>query len=338
MGSRLGDAGHFFLGWLLPVNICPVQAAQRIGEAARTNRMPKRADQRLSLHFRYDLLEHNYCWLIHIDRGGLMSRICFAGDWHGDLGWGIASLKSAVETGASLLVQVGDLGADWPGLHKTRFGDRLSLAAERAGIPIAFVRGNHDNTGVLFPLPVEPEGYAKLREHIWYIPDGGRFEHEGIAIGGLGGATSSDRVRRRLEEAKGRGKPRTIYWPEEVVDRHAAIRLALAGPLDVLVTHEMPDGPWVADYNPREGDDASYDRDARMDREIVAIARDRTHPRLHVFGHWHRRRSIMTDSNHVGRYLLEGLGMNGNREGSMIVWDSHKHKATDVEVKWGRKQ
>lgn len=40
----------------------------------------------------------------------------------------------------------------------------------------------------------------------------------------------------------GQKKPRTLYWPEEPVDRHAAIRLVQGGPSDISLTHDFPAG------------------------------------------------------------------------------------------------
>ena len=43
-----------------------------------------------------------------------MTKIAFASDCHGDLGWSPACLKTAKSAGAALLIQVGDFGAEWP--------------------------------------------------------------------------------------------------------------------------------------------------------------------------------------------------------------------------------
>lgn len=136
---------------------------------------------------------------------------------------------------------------------------------------------------------------------------------------------------RSLRLGLGQG-PRTLFWPEEIVDRAAAARLAMAGPLDVLVTHEAPEGPWVHEIGPFRNGDRAYERDARIDREIIAGVREAIRPRLHVFGHWHRRCSIDTAPGRTKRHPLEVLGRDGDQEGALIIWDSETRIVEDVEV------
>lgn len=73
-----------------------------------------------------------------------MTKIGFLGDTHGELGWALSAMRKAREAGARLLVQVGDFGVDWPGREKMRYGDKVQREAEKLGLTIAFVRGNHD--------------------------------------------------------------------------------------------------------------------------------------------------------------------------------------------------
>ena len=71
-----------------------------------------------------------------------------------------------------------------------------------------------------------------------------------------------------------------------------------------------------------------------IDREIIACVREAISPLLHVFGHWHLRRSI--DVAMPAR--LERLGMEGARLGNLIVWESLTHAIYGTEVKWGIKR
>lgn len=262
-----------------------------------------------------------------------MTRIGFLGDVHGDLGWTLSAHKSAIAAEASLLIQVGDFAVEWPGEHKHKMASKLERYAERSGVPIAFVRGNHDCVDSLFPLPVEPEGYARLREHILYIPDGSRFEWDGVSIGGLGGATSRDIAWRLEEEAGRKGKKRTLYWPQETISRRAMNRLITDGKLDVLVTHEAPvlkGDALPAALMPTLKQQAN----ASLDRYLVSLADVGTGPRLLVHGHWHRRHS----SHSLHGTQVEGLGREGDRLGALIVWDSETGGVENVEVEGGRRQ
>ncbi len=42
------------------------------------------------------------------------SRVLLAGDWHGNLGWGLAVVDHAADAHAEVIVHVGDFGI-WPG-------------------------------------------------------------------------------------------------------------------------------------------------------------------------------------------------------------------------------
>lgn len=257
-------------------------------------------------------------------------KIALIGDVHGQLGWLLASLRVAKSSGADWVCQVGDLAMPWPGPGKYKQLDRLNLECERRNIDFLWIRGNHDDVDSLSALKPEPgEGFARMRERLWYLPDGARVEINGVVIGGLGGASSIDRPW-RLQEEKRTGKPRRYYWPEEVVDRGAAARLALGGPgIDLLLTHEAPQP--MFDEGHLQYRDVShiapqFSFDSRTDIELVTRVRAVVKPRLHVHGHHHVR--VTSDDGSI-----IGLGRDGDRTGAMIMWDSDTGEVTDLAVK-----
>lgn len=259
-------------------------------------------------------------------------KIALLGDVHGEPGWALACLRTAKSSGAELSIVVGDLGIPWPGPGRQKQLDRLARECERLNLDFLWIRGNHDDWDSLSTLKPEPgEGFARMRERLWYLPDGARAEINGVWIGGLGGASSIDRPW-RLQEEKRTGKKRTYYWPEEIIDRGAAARLALGGPgIDLLLTHEAPRVMFEEghlQYRDVSHLAPQFSFDSRMDIELVTRVRAVVKPRLHVHGHHHQRVTSEDGS-------IIGLGRDGDRTGALVLWDSDSGQVTDLVVKGG---
>lgn len=162
------------------------------------------------------------------------------------------------------------------------------------------------------------------------------YEHGGdtISIAGLGGATSIDRDWRLEEEARTR-KPRSIYWPEEGVSVEAVQRLIKSGQtVDLFLSHEAPlsvHRSGLLNLLPPDQLPPEFEKDPALDTAMVSSARAALKPRLHAHGHHHKRLTMETEFGPI-----VGLGMEGDRTGSMILWDSVTGEITDVEVVRGR--
>lgn len=220
-----------------------------------------------------------------------------------------------------------------------QLADRVNQLAERLDLPLLFVRGNHYNWQALSKLqPLPGEVFCRLREHVWYLPDGQIMSYENggesISIASLGGATSIDRDWRLEEEARTR-KPRSIYWPEEGVSVEAARRLINSGrTVDLLLTHEAPlslHRSGLLNLLPPDQLPPEFEEDSALDIAMVSAAWAALKPRLHAHGHHHKRLTVETEFGPI-----VGLGMEGDRFGSMILWDSKTGEVTDVEVVRGR--
>lgn len=239
----------------------------------------------------------------------------FLGDSHGDLGWTLRAMRASRRHGARLMVQAGDFGIDWPGPEKLRYGDRVQVEAERLGMVLAFVRGNHDCTDSLDSVrPRKGESFTRIREDIWHF-DGGVIEWEGWRIGGLGGATSHPEDRAwRLEEEHKRRKPRRLWWPGESVSREATATLAMQDPVDIFVSHDAPlvDGIDL----PSRSDEAEYQAEALLDRQLITRTRAKILKPggLSFCGHWHQRLSA---ADELGR--VEVLGRDSDRDGALVA-------------------
>jgi hypothetical protein len=199
------------------------------------------------------------------------------GDWHGHLGIGLAAIRSASDQGVSTLLHVGDFGLDWPGAERGRYEKKLnSLLLERGAVLIVSP-GNHDHLSAINLLDVQEDGLISWRSNIKVLPKGGRTVISGLRVGGLGGALSVDKARRR----EGRD-----WWANEEPTVAQAERLIAGGDLDVLITHDVPAGVPM-----KPGLDLSPEIVAHADRTRVLLREtvDRLVPH-HVFcGHWHQR-------------------------------------------------
>jgi hypothetical protein len=199
------------------------------------------------------------------------------GDWHGHLGVGLAAIRSASDQGVSTLLHVGDFGLDWPGAERGRYEKKLnSLLLERGAVLIVSP-GNHDHLSAINLLDVQEDGLISWRSNIKVLPKGGRTIISALRVGGLGGALSVDKTRRR----EGRD-----WWADEEPTAAQAEQLIAGGGLDVLITHDVPAGvPMRPGLDLPPGIIAQADLTRILLRETV----DRLVPH-HVFsGHWHQR-------------------------------------------------
>lgn len=215
-------------------------------------------------------------------------RVLFAGDIHGSpshLDW---VMREAHAQRADLVVPVGDFGF-WPHLNSgQRYLTRAHKLADRYGIPIWWVPGNHENWdtiddlvdayGLDAPIPTWTKYVAKERRGLVCLLGRPSIVELGAARAvALGGAWSVDWQYR---------EPGYSWWPQEVLTAEHLDALEALDPLgggrvDLLIAHEAPDGPTL-----------SYKDEVAVSieqREIVAAAMDRLRPKLVVSGHHHTR-------------------------------------------------
>ncbi|MEI6624448.1 MAG: metallophosphoesterase family protein, partial [Actinomycetes bacterium] len=96
--------------------------------------------------------------------------VVLAGDWHGDLHIADAVLRSARDTGADLVIQLGDFGM-WTGPPGARFLDHVDARAAAAGVLVAWLDGNHEDHDFLEDFPIDPAtGLRPVRENVWHVP------------------------------------------------------------------------------------------------------------------------------------------------------------------------
>ena len=205
-------------------------------------------------------------------------RVLLAGDTHGNGPWVGNLCKLANQHGCDVILQLGDFGY-WPHTAKgRRFLDQVDRHAERHGISCLYwIDGNHENHDMLAELEPDEDGFVTIGDRCRYAPRGHRWRWGQVHFGALGGAFSMDH-RYRVEGVS--------WWPNEILTDADVERLGEA-PLDVLLSHDAPEGAPIRNFELQPGDEML----CSQVRERILQAVKATQPELVLHGHWHRRTS-----------------------------------------------
>lgn len=238
--------------------------------------------------------------------------VVVAGDWHGQLQWIRELVRSAKVTGAKSILQVGDLGVLWPGRGKGRFDARLNRFLDEHEMTLIFIDGNHDNHTELRALEVQSDGLATVLPRIKYLPRGGRTTVQGLTVGGLGGAYSVDHPWRT---------PDVDWWPGvEEVEPDDVDKLIAGGPVDVLLSHDVPA---AVQGLQSKWDDLDPETTARALRSRILLqnAVDALKPRQVFAGHWHVRHTelIHYENEAQVQTRVDVLDMDGSKQGNAVL-------------------
>ena len=117
------------------------------------------------------------------------TRIAFAGDWHENAVYAQRAIRYARKQNADVLVHLGDFGYSF----SDHFVNTVTRDLGRAGMPLLFVDGNHEDHPKLNQYPVEANGLRKVTDRVWHLPRGFRWQWDGVRFLALGGAHSVDR-------------------------------------------------------------------------------------------------------------------------------------------------
>lgn len=227
-----------------------------------------------------------------------------AGDTHGDARWWGVLLDVAERAGCPVVLQLGDFGY-WPGTPRgDAYLDEVDRLAVRSDADIWWIGGNHEDWGRLVHLPAADDGRVQVRSRLWHVTNGTRWSWSGVAFGALGGAYSLDGFRREVGRT---------WFPGDEEPSAADLERLGDDPLDVLVTHDVPEGgidiarhgvPWLPEHLTRQ---------TRATRELLRLAVERTRPRLVAHGHWHARHSTPLALGDGSVVAVEGFAHNVSR-------------------------
>lgn len=203
-----------------------------------------------------------------------VDKIAFSGDWHANTSYAQKAIYWAKNQGAEVILHTGDFGYQFPDSYL----DALELEAKRCRMIVMFVDGNHENFSWLLAQPVSEDGVRRLRERVWHLPRGFRWEWSGVKFLALGGAHSVDK-NYRVE-----GKS---WWHQEWITIKDAYNAIEGGLVDVMVTHDCPAGVDIPNLPP-DGIFPHEDiRIAAIHRQILRDIVDEVKPRFIFHGHYH---------------------------------------------------
>lgn len=226
-------------------------------------------------------------------------KILVAGDTHGDMEQVHYLLAMAKREGCGRVVQVGDFGY-WP--HMRAFDQHVAEAASEAGVMWFWLDGNHENFDALErAVDVNAAEPQRMAEWLWYLPRGCTWEWDGVRFMALGGAYSIDKAYR----VEGRS-----WWRQELLTREQVERAMDRGQVDILFTHDAPEGACPIVTNEYKGDEIS-----RGNRKAVTAVMDAVIPKIVIHGHYHHRYSVTLQD---GPQVV-GLGRDGEGPDSWIT-------------------
>lgn len=229
--------------------------------------------------------------------------ILFVGDGHGDLWFYTWVIDKAVEMGVDHIVSAGDFGYWEHTVRGMQFLDTLNHQLELAGLEIWFVDGNHENHALLRTYEPREDGLVNIRDNIVYIPRGARWVWARTTFMGIGGAYSIDK------DGRTEG---VSWWPEETITDAEVFRCVDGGPVDVVVSHDVPMFVDLSRHLWREGVQPWGWHGESLDNRLrLTEVFDGVKPRHWIHGHYHLDYTETTD-----RCTFIGLNANINQYGS----------------------
>jgi|SRR5215469_2358135 len=223
-----------------------------------------------------------------------LTRICVAGDWHGNTQWATSLIKAVSndylqDQPYPLFLQLGDFGI-WPGLGGSKYREKVAKAINKAGAKLFFVDGNHENHPWLINRMDKHtiSGYSEddirhgavrcyYDSEFYWLPRSKTWTWHDRTWMALGGAESMDKAWRT---------PYEDWWPQEALT-YEQIEMAKAkGHVDVMCTHDVPQS-----INPSYGHGINFPYEAfersRQHSAKLEEVMDTCKPEYWMHGHLH---------------------------------------------------
>ena len=257
-------------------------------------------------------------------------KIILGGDTHGDRNHVRWLLDKAQRREADGVLVLGDFGV-WDHSDGGAFTKGVAADAERCGMPLWFLPGNHENYDLLEEWerdnPRHEDGSVLVHgsAYLRYSPRGHRWEWEGWKFLSLGGAYSVDKDWRieadlnglyQIEERQSRGHKltskqeylkktgRSLWWPQEEITEEEAKSAAKGGVVDIMFAHDKPMDAELA-WN-RKDFPETHANQIYLQKVV-----DATKPRLYLHGHFH-----YAYSDHLLRTNTTVVGLDCEPDGS----------------------
>lgn len=231
-------------------------------------------------------------------------KIILAGDTHGDANAVRTLIQRAEMEEAEVLFVLGDFGI-WDHHDGGAFTNHVSRFSAKAGIPVCFLSGNHDNYDLLFQYeadkPRTADGFYEIKPNLFYSPRGHRWTWSGVKFLSLGGAYSVDKTWRVIQDEidlaevrsmKSRGLSLNVkeqylldhgqkrWWSQEEISEQEMRDAMKGGPVDVMLAHDKP-----RDAKPgwnRKDLEGCWPNQEKLQAVVDAVL-----PRLYTHGHLH---------------------------------------------------
>lgn len=218
-------------------------------------------------------------------------KILMIGDTHGDED-NISNLMDVAESReCEKIFQVGDFGY-LPGIAKfDSFLSRCSVESQRTGIPIHWLRGNHDNCEVLSKFG---PGIHELLPGVFYHADGSQWEWSGTKFLAVGGAhTPSNFIKIEGEN----------WWRDEKTPQ--SILYTDLGEIDIVLSHDAPISSGIDDLL-----DFQMDQETIENRTLIQAICEVARPIRLIHGHYHKRQASSGLLSDGTRFSVRSLGAN----------------------------
>lgn len=225
-------------------------------------------------------------------------KILAVGNVHGSSGNLERVFKEAQKQQCEKILQVGDFeGYGFAGYGEFRsklFFDWAGRFANTYGIPLHFIRGNHDNSDWLLGL-----GKTQIRENIWYHPNSEKWIWGKTSFIAAGGAYSLDRGMRVLG---------TDLWSSEEISEEDIKRTESVGIVDIVISHDCPITSNLEDYM-----GMLPMTECLSNRHKLQSIVENVKPKMLIHGHFHYRKDCsanFTDGEAVTWFPAISLGAN----------------------------
>ena len=242
--------------------------------------------------------------------------IGISGDWHGNLGWVLPTLKNFKNNGIKHIIQVGDFGFIWGGQDTATGLRKLIRDLDRNDQYVYVVLGNHEDYARVNATPENADGTRFYKsERIILLPRGYRGMIGDKTFVALGGANSVD-FEGRTEWLS--------WWKDESITLGDVYRTVQGGHADIMLCHDAPAGITM----PYDGNDNGWSpkaiRYSNEGREMLRMAVDGIKPEILFHGHHHLYQDVVAVLNDGSTdYALRSVGLaRDTMSAANIIFDS----------------